>query len=116
MSESERLKLIDELHKPIRKNFKRRKVIFYGIDDLWQGDLVEMQPFANQNNGFKYILTVIDCLSKYAWAIPIKNKSSSNVAEAFKKILKCGRCPKNFQSDQGKIMLEKFIYIYTLCQ
>jgi len=32
----------DELHKPIIKNFPKRKVYVNGIDKIWASDLVEM--------------------------------------------------------------------------
>ena len=35
----------------------------------------------------KYILTVIDVFSKYAWAVPIKDKSAASVTKAFEKII-----------------------------
>jgi len=62
-------------HKAIRKTFPTRRVVVKGIDDQWQIDLVEMIPYSKQNDGFKYMLTCIDCFSKYAWAIPMKNKN-----------------------------------------
>ncbi|KYM94042.1 hypothetical protein ALC62_15346 [Cyphomyrmex costatus] len=34
-----------------------------------------MRPYARLNKGCNYILTVIDVLSKYAWALPLKTKS-----------------------------------------
>ena len=36
--------LADELHKPIRKKFKKRRVFTSGVDAIWAADLVEMQP------------------------------------------------------------------------
>ena len=63
------------LHKPIRHRFKKRRVIVSKIDDQWQADLVDMQKNKSQNKNFNYILTVIDIFSKFAWAIPIKNKT-----------------------------------------
>ena len=94
--------IVNELHKPARRNFKRRSVILKGIDDLWQADLIEMIPYARQNKGFKYILVVIDGFSKYAWTEPLKNKSATEVTNAFSRILQLGRCPKHLQTDQGK--------------
>ena len=49
-----------ELHKPARKNYQRRHVDIRGIDETWQADLVEMQPYEKENKGYKYILTIID--------------------------------------------------------
>lgn len=94
-------KLVDELHKPARRKFKRRRIITKGLNDLFQADLVEMIPYSKMNNGYKYILTVIDVFSKYAWAVPVKNKTGKEVANAMKKILQ-ERVPKNLHTDMGK--------------
>ena len=99
--------LSKELHAPARKNFPRRRVITLGIDDLHQADLIEMVPKRNPtktarlNKGYKYILTVIDTFSKFAWAIPLKTKSAAEVTTAMSKIYQTGRVPRLLQSDQG---------------
>ena len=67
---------------------KKRKVIVSKIDDQWQGDLVDMQKNKSQNTNFNYILTVIDIFSKFAWAIPIKNKTGDSITRAFEIIFK----------------------------
>ncbi|XP_011684314.1 PREDICTED: uncharacterized protein LOC105447805 [Wasmannia auropunctata] len=74
-----------------------------GYDDLWQADVVEMRPYMRFNRGYHYILTVIDVLSKHAWAIPLKVKSGSDVTKAIAEIIRHdGRCPKNLQTDREK--------------
>lgn len=94
--------VIDELHRSARRNFRRRRVIIKGLDDLWQADLVEMGVYSTENNGYRYMLTVIDTFSKFAWVRPIKNKSGVEVTNAFRSILGEGRQPKNLQTDDGK--------------
>lgn len=97
-----RIQIVNELHKPARKNFIRRRVKIKGIDDLWQADLVEMIPYAKENGGFKYLLTVIDCFSKMAWVIPVKNKKSELIVAAFHSIFKQSRrIPRHLQTDMG---------------
>ena len=99
---AEKRRLVEELHAPARKNFPRR-VVVRGYDDLWQADVVEMRPYSRQNAGHNYILTVIDVLSKYAWAIPLRSKSGKEVATALRKIFReDARCPRNLQTDKGK--------------
>lgn len=94
--------IVNELHKPTRKNFQRRRVLIKGLSDLLVGDLIEMIPYAKFNKGYKYILVVINAFSKYIWAVPIKNKSATTVTTAFKSILsKLQEKPKNLQTDQG---------------
>ena len=100
---SERRRLVEELHAPARRNFPRRRVIVRGYDDLWQADIVEMYPYSSFNRGHHYIFTVIDVLSKYAWAVPLKSKGGSETADAIVEIIRAsGRCPKNLQTDMGK--------------
>ena len=43
-----------------------------------------MQAFSKFNRGVKYLLAVIDVLSKYGWLIPLKDKTGKSVASALK--------------------------------
>lgn len=98
-----KLGVIDELYRGIRKNFKRRKYVMKAIDDTFQADLVEMIPYAKQNQNYKYVLVVIDTFSKYLWTRPLKNKTCAEVAKAMQSIFDSDkRIPKNIQTDMGK--------------
>ena len=97
------------IHKPIRKKFTRNKVTSFKIDYLWQIDLIDMIKLGKFNDGIEYFLTCIDVFSKYAWVVPLKDKSASETVRAFKEILKTGRKPKHVQSDKGKEFLNKQI-------
>ena len=66
--------LANELHKPIIRNFKKRKVYSSFRDNIWGVDLADMQSLSKYNKGIKYLLYVIVLFSKYAWVIPIKDK------------------------------------------
>lgn len=98
--------IVEELHKPARVNFSRRRVIIKGLDELFQADLVEMIPYARLNRNFKYILVVIDVFSKFVWTRAIKNKSGRDVSVAMRDILSY-RIPKNIQTDLGKEFYNK---------
>ncbi|XP_043474365.1 uncharacterized protein LOC122506316 [Leptopilina heterotoma] len=100
--DNEKLTVVKELHRQARKNYPRRKVQMRGIDETWQADLVEMIPYSYSNKGFKYMLTVIDIFSKYAWAVAVKSKNGKDISLAMKTILKQGRIPKNLHTDRGK--------------
>lgn len=95
--------VVQELHRPARKTYPRRHVIIKGLDDLWQADLVDMQEYSKVNKGYKYILLIIDTYSKFAWAVPVKNKTGKEIASAFEQLLQTGtnRCPDNLQTDHG---------------
>jgi transposase InsO family protein len=94
------------LHKLIRKKFQTRRVYVKGIDKQWQADLVEMREFSKENDRYNYLLTVIDCFSKYAWAIPIKNKTAEEIIKSFDNIFK-ERKPLKLQTDKGKEFMNK---------
>src|SRR5438093_7189481 len=79
------------LHKPARLRYSTRPYKTAGIDQQWQADLVEMIPHEHVNDGYRYLLTVIDLFSRYAWAKPIKVKSGKEVKRAFQEIFVMGR-------------------------
>jgi hypothetical protein len=98
--------VVDEIHKQARINFPRRRVIVKSLNDLFQADLVEMIPYSSKNNGFRYILVVINCFSKFVWAFPLKTKSGNEVAENMEKVFQQQQ-PKNLQTDLGKEFFNK---------
>ena len=99
--------LAKELHKGVIKKFPRRKVIVVEKDEIFGADLVDMTEWADQNKGNKFMLTVIDCFTKYAWAIPIKDKSAKEVTKAFTELFKKGRIPQKLWVDEGKEFYNK---------
>ena len=70
----ENIQLADELHKPIIRKFNKTKVYSSFKDNIWGVDLADMQLLSKFNNGFRFLLCVIDIFSKYAWVIPLKDK------------------------------------------
>src|SRR5215510_6562506 len=67
------------LHKPVRFKFRRNAVVVSTINEQFQADLVDIKMFSRHNGGHTFLLTCIDVLSKYAWVIPLKNKSAKAV-------------------------------------
>lgn len=98
-----REQVVKELHKPARSKFRRRRFIIRGLDDTFASDLAQLDNYARENRGNKYILVVIDCFSKYLWTRAIKNKTASEVTKAMESIFKQSkRIPKNLMTDNGK--------------
>ena len=79
--------LSNELHKPVIRKFKERKVYSSFRDNTWVVESADMELLSKYNKGIKYLLCAIDLLSKYAWVIPIKDKKGTSTVNAFKKIL-----------------------------
>ena len=57
------------------------------IENIWEADHADMKLISKFNKGFKFLLSVIDIYSKYAWVIPLKDKIGSTITNAFQKVL-----------------------------
>ena len=79
--------LANELHKPIIRKFKKRKVYSSFRDNIWGADLADMQSLSKTNKGIKYLLCAIDLFSKCAWVVPLKDKRGITIVNAFQKII-----------------------------
>ena len=99
------------LHKPVRRRFKRNRIVVSRIGEQFQADLVDLQKLSRQNSGCKYILTAIDLFSKKAFAIPLKTKRANEVKAGFQEIFKFGVLEK-VQTDQGKEFYNSEIKAY----
>ncbi|KAK3922375.1 Putative uncharacterized transposon-derived protein [Frankliniella fusca] len=96
------------LHKPARRRFPRNVTYADNIDESWQTDLSDFQSLKKHNDGYSYILCVIDVFSKYGWAVAIKDKSSSSIIKGFQTIFKTtDRRPSRLFSDKGKEYINK---------
>ena len=95
--------LADELHKPVVKNFEKRKVYSQFKDNIWGVDLADMQSLSRKNKGIKYLLCAIDLYRKYAFVIPLKDEKGISIVNAFNKIIKqSNRKPNKIWVDQGR--------------
>lgn len=89
------------IHKPKRVKYQTRPVTVLKINYQLQSDIVDLTRLKEFNNGYRYILTVIDCFSKYGYAMPQKTKNSKETAENFEKIVKKNP-PTYLQTDRDK--------------
>ena len=95
------------LHRRIVRRFTRNPIISRFHTELAQADLIDVSRYAKQNGNNKFILTLIDVFSKYAYAVVIKNKSGLSVSAALTKIFESGYRPGSLQTDQGKEFINK---------
>ena len=66
--------LVEELHKPTIRKFKKRKVYSLFVDNIWGANLADMQLISKFNQEIPFLLCVVDIFSKYAWVISLKDK------------------------------------------
>ena len=105
-------KITKEIFSPIKKKFERIKIVTHYKDECWSIDLIDRTSLSI----IKIINLFLQCIdnhTKYAWAIPIKNKKGSTITDAFKNtILKSKRKPDKIWSDRGKEFYNKTFLDY----
>ena len=91
------------------KNTKEGKekgvpIVAYGLDDLWQADLVD-------THDKHFVLARIDVTSRQGDLIWVSNKSGPAVFEAFKKLVfrNRGSFPNKLQTDKGSEFFNKWL-------
>ena len=99
--------LANELHKPIIRKFKKRKVYSSFRDNIWGVYLADMQSLSKYNKGIKYLLCAINLFSKYTWVVPIKEKKGVSIVNSFEKIISKERKPNKIWVDQGSEFYNK---------
>ena len=73
-----------EVFSPQITKFRRQRIIPLYKDETWSADLIDKSSLSKYNNNYMFTLTVKDIFTKYAWAIPIKNKSGLSINNGFK--------------------------------
>ena len=92
-----------ETFSPVIKKFHRMKIQTHYKDECWSIDLIDHSSLSKYNKIYKFIFTIIDNHTKYAWAIPLKDKSGKSTTTAFKNLLETSkRKPHKIWSDRGK--------------
>ena len=93
-------------HRSARSNFHRNPVIATHIDAQWQGDLADLGNLTPKNDGIRYLLILVDVVSKYVWVEPLRTKSGPVVLDGLKAIFsRTERRPEKIQTDDGKEFL-----------
>ena len=106
--------LAKEVFRPQITKFRRERIITLYKDETWSADLIDKSSLTKYNNIYKFIITVIDIFTKYAWAIPLLNKSGLSITNGFKTILSEGpqgssesRKPEKLWVDRGSELYNK---------
>ena len=96
---------INEIYsRPPNKNYSTNKTIVKHIDNTWSMDLLDMVDYGvKNNNGYRYILVVIDNFSKIGWTVPLKIKFAQTITDEVSNLInKSKRKPNLIETDDGK--------------
>ena len=93
------------LHRPARRRFPRNRVVVGELFQMFDADLLFMTRYAEENQGYRYILAAVGILSHYAFCEKLRTKSTQEVSAAFRKILERaiseGRLMQQIRTDAG---------------
>ena len=93
---------------PQRKRKYHNPTYVWRKRELFQSDVVYMNnPLMQEaTGGYKYLLVVIDCFTRYLWTFPLKQITGKNVAKCLRELFQETK-PEKFCSDKGKEFLNR---------
>ena len=97
------------LMKPIRRSFPRSKVVVNTIDSMWDGDLADVSNISSHNDGYKFLLVLIDIFSRFLFIVPLKNKQHQNITDGLKSVFQTGRKPRTLRTDKGSEFKNRWV-------
>ena len=89
--------------KPSKRNYPTNKTDVYHIDDIWSLDKSHLKGYGHEKNrGYRYVLVIIDNLSKFGWTTPFKNENAQKIKESSENyLIKSKRKPNLIENDRG---------------
>lgn len=100
-------------HKQVRYKFPRRQTRGEHVFSHVQIDLIDLSSFSRQNKGYRFVLSMIDCHSRFAITIPLHRKTGKEVAEALKNTFeRLNMFPAFLVSDRGKEFINSTVNDY----
>ena len=95
------------MFKPIVKRHAFRKTFVRDLADQLQLNLVDMKKYKKENKDYMWILSGIEILSRFAFAIPVYRKDTDHMTKAVAKMMtqyktRFGKYPKFIQFDEGE--------------
>lgn len=79
---------------------------------MWDGDLADVSNIAKHNDGYKFLLVLIDIFSRYLFIIPIKNKHHQSIADGLKSVFQRGRKPNTLRTDKGSEFKNRWVQTF----
>lgn len=79
------------------------------IDSMWDGDLADVSNIASHNDGYKFLLVLIDIFSRFLFIVPLKNKQNQTIIEGLKSVFQKGRKPHTLRTDKGSKFKNRWV-------
>ena len=93
-----------------------RAIVTAEVAERYQADLVDLRYYASANDGYCWLLNVIDVYSKYLMSVPLLNKSAAVVCAGSRAYLVCLASLWSFKQTTGASSETRPLQrIWTLC-
>ena len=89
------------LQREVRRPTKIPNIRVSGLNAQWSMDLMDVQNLSKENDGIKYLLILIDTLSKYLRVVTLRQKTAKDVLNAMKLVFDSGVKSTSIRSDRG---------------
>ena len=101
------------LQRQVRRPTKIPNIRVSGLNAQWSMDLMDVQNLSKENDGIKFLLILIDTLSKYLRVVALRQKTAKDVLDAMKLVFDSGVKSTSIRSDRGgefkNRLLQKFL-------
>ena len=95
------------------KQLRRNPTFVYRKRQQFQIDLVELHELKDFTDGFKYLFNAIDTFTRFAFSVPMRNKTAESTLAAFKTVLqKAVTYPESVYSDRGSEIKNKRFFAF----
>jgi hypothetical protein len=92
-------------NRPVVKSKVVKPIVVKHAYSIFQVDLVDFQKLASFNDGYNWLMNIIDLHSKFAYSIPLKNKTTDEVVANIEALLldiaEKAMVPAVIQTDNG---------------
>lgn len=89
-------------YQPLKRNQPITPIVANYPWERVQMDCIDLRKHSDYNNGYGWILNILDVYSKFIYAIPLKSKCASEILESFRSVVFKEGAPKYLQTDNGK--------------
>ena len=89
-------------HHPVRRRFRRPKVIAFSKNYQWDSDTANMVKYKSENDGYSYFSVFIDIFSRYLYTAPMKFLTGEEMVKVTRTVFdKTTNKPQIMRTDQG---------------
>lgn len=99
--------LICKMHQPLKRVTPIVPIVSKHPWWLVQTDCVDLRNFADVNDGYSWILNIIDSYSKFAFSFCLKNKTALDIKSSFQSVVRNEGFSISVQTDNGKEFANK---------